>query len=226
MSADESETVENKLSLSERKEIAESVAAFATASGGFVRVGIDNGGAVVGVQIGARTIEDYIRDNTSPPQFPSISCAGPDDSTVISVHVEESPVKPVWASGRPLKRVGRTNQRLSPDETRRLMELTTGRTWDALPCPGLTLSNVDRQLIESFLRRAEQDPTTSTESVLRNLNLLSGDAPGKADRALGNRHAAHCPSLRITRNAEAGVRIGDGVVHSSLRRAGDHVGAD
>lgn len=179
----ESETTENKLSLSERKEIVESVAAFATASGGTIRIGVNNDGERVGVQIGNRTLEDlanYIRDNTTPPQYPSISYDGSDDSATIAVTVEESPVKPVWAFGRPLKRVGRTNQRLSPDETKRLMEVTTGRTWDALPCPGLTLNDIDRELVESFLRRAGQDTTTSTDGVLRNMNLLVGDEPCNA----------------------------------------------
>lgn len=183
MNINESETIENKLSLSERKEITESVAAFATASGGTIRIGVNNDGGRVGVQIGTRTLEDlanYIRDNTIPPQFPSISFDGPGSSAVITVSVEESPVKPVWAFGRPLKRVGRTNQRLSPDETKRLMELTTGRTWDALPCPNLALGDIDRGLVESFLRRAEQDATASTESVLQNMNLLAGDEPCNA----------------------------------------------
>lgn len=182
VNTDESEIIENKLSLSERKEIVESVAAFATASGGTIRIGVSNDGRRVGVQIGSRTLEDlanYIRDNTTPPQFPSISFDGSNDSAVITVSVEESPVKPVWAFGRPLKRVGRTNQRLSPDETKRLMEVTTGRTWDALPCPGLTLNDIDRGLVESFLRRAQQD-TVSTESVLQNMNLLVGNEPCNA----------------------------------------------
>ncbi len=179
----ESETTENKLSLSERKEIAESVAAFATASGGIIRIGVKDGGEVVGVQVGNRTLEDlanYIRNNTTPPQFPSVSLEDSDNSAVITVTVEESPVKPVWAFGRPLKRVGRTNQRLSPDETKRLMEVTTGRTWDALPCPGLAMIDVDRDLVESFLGRAQQDIASSTESVLKNMNLLVNGAPCNA----------------------------------------------
>jgi len=45
----ESETTENKLSLSERKETTESVAAFATAS---VRTGLSNDGRRGGIQIG------------------------------------------------------------------------------------------------------------------------------------------------------------------------------
>ncbi|MBU4212528.1 MAG: ATP-binding protein, partial [Verrucomicrobia bacterium] len=69
----ESETVEWKQSLSEWKEIVETCAAFATASGGTVYVGISPKGGRVGVQIGQGTIEDLankIKLNTDPPQFP------------------------------------------------------------------------------------------------------------------------------------------------------------
>ncbi len=187
----ESETTENTLSLSERKEITESVAAFATASGGVVRIGLNNDGVRVGVQIGNRTLEDlanYIRDNTDPPQFPSISFDGLEGSAVITVTVEESPVKPVYAFSRPLKRVGRTNQRLSRDETKRLMEVTSGRTWDSLPCRGLTVDGIDRELVTSFLKRAGQDTGTSTESVMQNLNLLAGDEPCNAAALLFTPH--------------------------------------
>jgi ATP-dependent DNA helicase RecG len=96
------------------------------------------------------------------------------------VNIQESPVKPVWAFGRPLKRVGRTNQRLSPEETKRLLEVTTGRTWDSLPCPGLLINHLDRGLIESFLRRVGQDTTSSTISVLQNLSLLMDNRPSNA----------------------------------------------
>ncbi len=191
MNTKESETTENKLSLSERKEITESVAAFATASGGVVRVGVNNDGVRIGVQIGNRTLEDlanYIRDNTDPPQFPSISYDSVDSTAVIAVTVEESPVKPVCAFARPLKRVGRTNQKLSREETKRLMEVTSGRTWDSLPCRGLTVDGIDRELVTSFLKRAGQDTGTSTESVMQNLNLLAGDEPCNAAALLFTPH--------------------------------------
>ncbi|MHB1462235.1 MAG: ATP-binding protein [Armatimonadota bacterium] len=175
--SDESETIEHKLSLAERKEIVESVASFATAHGGVIQIGVNNDGAKVGVRIGNRTLEDLanlIKDNTNPSQFPSISHEGTDDAVVVTVTVDECPIKPVWAFGRPLKRVGRTNQRLSPEETKRLMDNTSGRTWDALPCPDLLIADIDRPLVESFLRRAELDTTASTETALRNMNLLIG----------------------------------------------------
>lgn len=171
----EGETVERKQSLGEWKEIVETCAAFATARGGTVYVGIDPSGKRVGVQIGKGTIEDLankIKMNTDPPQFPSVAFDGPKRSSVITIEVEESPIKPVWAFGRPIKRVGRTNQRLSRDEAHRLMEISTGRTWDSLPCSGLTLKDVSRSYVRDFLRRAEL-PRASAETILKNLQLLS-----------------------------------------------------
>lgn len=180
------ETSENKLSLNEWKEVTESVAAFATARGGVVRIGVDPSTLErKGVQIGQTTLEqlaDSIKTNTNPPRFPSVGVEKLEAGVlaVIEVHVEESPVKPVWAFGRPYKRMGRANQRLSPEETKRLMEATTGRIWDALPRLGFRTSDVDHSLIQAFLRRAEQEPTAATENALESLALLTDDLPFNA----------------------------------------------
>jgi ATP-dependent DNA helicase RecG len=177
-SAVETETLEHKQSLNEWREIVETVAAFATARGGTIRVGVDPGGARVGVQLGQRSLEnlaDQIKSNTEPPQYPRIEIDGSDVQAVVQVLVEESPIKPVWAFGRPYKRVGRTNQRLSPEETHRLHEISTGRTWDALPCVSGDLADLDRTAVEDFLRRSNLAPGTSTEGVLRNLGLATTD---------------------------------------------------
>lgn len=132
----ESQSRENKQSLHEWRQVVESVAAFATNQGGFIRIGINPKGENFGVRIGKGTLEDLcnkIKQNTDPPQYPSIKVEGHEEAGIIVIQVEESLIKPVWAFGRPLKRVGRTNQHLSRKETHRMVEATTGRTWDALP---------------------------------------------------------------------------------------------
>jgi len=188
----ESEQAENKQSLNEWREVVQSVAAFATANGGVVRIGIGPKGDLVGVQVGQTTLENLanqIKSNTEPPQYPSLTMEGSEDSAVLVVTVPESPVKPVWAFGRPFKRVGRTNQRLSREEAQRLVEATTGRTWDALPCPGLRMEDLDRETVESFLYRAGQSAGTTTESVLGNLRLVAGEGLCNAAALL----FARCP---------------------------------
>ena len=54
----ESETLEFKKSLSEWKEIVETVSAFSNTKGGTIVVGISNNGKIHGVSIGKNTIED------------------------------------------------------------------------------------------------------------------------------------------------------------------------
>jgi ATP-dependent DNA helicase RecG len=176
--APEYEHVEYKQSLASSRDIAETVAAFATARGGTIRIGIAPDGRRIGVQLGRVTLENIannIRDSTDPPQYPSITVEGDEDAAVINIRVEESALKPVWAHGVPFKRVGRSNQRLSPEETKRLMEITAGRTWDALPCPELRMEDIDRKTVELFLRRSGQSVRTTTKGVLENLGLLTRD---------------------------------------------------
>src|SRR5207244_13183909 len=97
---------------------------------------------------------DQVKQNTEPPQYPSLTVDREETSAVIAVRVEESPVKPVCAFGQAYKRAGRSNQRLTLEEAHRLREQTTGRTWDALPSQGLTARELNRAAVVGFLRRA------------------------------------------------------------------------
>lgn len=172
----ESENIECKQSLGELRAIIETVAAFASAQGGTIRIGEAPDGNRVGVQVGHNTLENLANDlkrNTDPAQFPSITAEGSEQSAVIVVRVDESPVKPVWAYNTPFKRVGRTNQRLSREEAQRLADATAGRTWDTLPCPGFRMEDIDRNSVKTFLQATGQDVRTSTESVLQNLGLIT-----------------------------------------------------
>lgn len=178
MAAPEHEDIEYKRSLGERHEAVITLAAFATARGGVVRFGIGPDGQRVGVMLGRTSLEElanYIRQNTDPPLFPSITVEGEEASAVVTVRVEESPIKPVWAFGRPYKRVGRTNQTLSREETQRLVEATSGRTWDALPCPGLAMDHLLPLALRDYLGRTQADPATAPETVLQSLSLRTDD---------------------------------------------------
>jgi len=101
--ATEYEHIEYKQSLTAMREIVETVAAFATARGGTLHIGIAPDGKRVGVQLGRGTIENLanaIKINTDPPQYPSIMVEGDEASAVIVVRVDECPIKPagVWSS--------------------------------------------------------------------------------------------------------------------------------
>jgi ATP-dependent DNA helicase RecG len=171
----ESECSENKSSLADWRDMVESAAAFATSGGGEVRIGIGPSGERTGVRLGKGTLEDLankIKVNTDPPQFPSITVEGTQDCAVVKIRVEESPIKPVWGFGRPLKRVGRTNQHVSRGEAQRMTETTTGRTWDAMACQGFRLDEMDKKAVREYLRRTGLK-ARAVETLLRNLALLT-----------------------------------------------------
>ena len=181
MDVSETEMLECKQSLAEWRGVVESVAALATVGGGIVHIGITPDGRRIGVQLGRTSLENLanqIKANTDPPQFPSITFAGPESSALITVRVTESPIKPVWAFNVPYKRVGRTNQKLAPAETQRLMDVTAGRTWDVIPNPELQLHDLARNAINRFLQASGQNIRSSTESVLENLGLLTSAGIG------------------------------------------------
>lgn len=172
----ESDKLEFKQSLAEWREVVESVAALATVRGGEIRIGVRPDGSPGGIQLGHGTLEDLankIKLNTDPSQYPTLAVEGPEASAIIRVQVEESPIKPVCAFGRPLKRVGKTNQHIARGEVQRMMERTTGRTWDALECPGSSLEELDEAAVNYFLALAGMEAGLSHELLLKNLGLLS-----------------------------------------------------
>lgn len=70
----EGETIEFKRGFGERKEILETVVAFANKRGGIILVGVDDGN-VLGVRIGKGTIEvlvNDIRQNIEPSIIPAL----------------------------------------------------------------------------------------------------------------------------------------------------------
>lgn len=180
----EGETVELKESLGEWKEIVRTCAAFATAKGGYLYIGVADTGRVVGVQIGKGTMEDLankISRNTVPKLVPAITTQQVHGQTVILVEVVESLTKPVTAFDRALRRSGRTNQVLSASEIAELYLATRGVTWDQTVQPDATLDDIDSEKVRKFLSRArterqwEIDPRTPAEQALRQLNLTHND---------------------------------------------------
>ena len=173
--------VERKESLGERREIVETCAAFASARGGRIYIGVRENGTVVGVQIGRGTLEGLANDvaqNTVPKQVPAITTVQEAGQTVIVIEVAENPTKPVSAYGRAYRRSGRTNQVLSAGEVAELYLASRGMTWDETTRAEATLDDIDANKVREFLNRAraerqwEIDPQTPVGPALNQLTLL------------------------------------------------------
>ena len=124
ISQGESETVEFKKSLSESKEIINTISAFANTKGGKIFISVSNYGKVLGVEIGKDTAErlvNQITQNTDSKIHPHITVEKIGEKQIIIIKIKESSDHLVLAFGRPYKRVGKSTLRMSKDEYERLI---------------------------------------------------------------------------------------------------------
>lgn len=196
----ESESIEWKKSLSEWEEIVETCAAFATAKGGRIYVGVAPSGQITGVEIGKGSLEDLankIGQNTSPRLAPSITLQKEEGKTLIVIDIAKSSVKPIYAFDRAFRRSGRSNQRLSPEEATHLYLDSRGTTWDEMKCEDASIKDLDLKMVRSFLQRAREerrweiDPKTPAEKVLQQLDLVKDGKPTVAALLLFGKNPQH-----------------------------------
>ena len=181
----ESENLEFKESLSLRDEIGKAISAFSNTNGGVILVGVTDVGSVIGVDIGSNTIENeagYIKRHTDPPIFPFIKVLEADGKNIVAIEVEESSDKPVFFKKYAHKRVGKSNQRMSSSEMRRLAHEDKPKLlWDGKICDDAGLEDIDEEKVRWFLekaryeRRLEVSYDTSVIDALERLNLIKNN---------------------------------------------------
>jgi len=155
----ESEILELKPSLSQTKNIIETVSAFSNTKGGSIIIGADDKGNIIGIDVGEKTIEglaNKIKQNTDTQIYPSISVEKIDGKNIIVVEVKESKSKPVFAFDRVYKRIGKSNHRISSDEIRKMALDGKKIYWDEQICEGASLEDIDKKKVEWYLDRRER----------------------------------------------------------------------
>lgn len=177
----ESEILEFKTSTSEKKKIVQTVSAFCNKRGGAILIGISPQNKIVGVNIGKKTIEDlanYIKENTDPKIYPLIKVKEVKKEKIIVIKIEENKEKPVFAFNIAYKRVGKTNQKISSREIQRLARSSQGIHWDEQICKKAKLSNIDKEKVRLFLKKAKKErkhdiqPDIKTKEALKKLELI------------------------------------------------------
>lgn len=182
----ETENMEFKSSLSEKRQIGETISAFSNNNGGKIFVGISDDAEITGVTIGSRTLEDlanYIILNTDPRLYVSIKVESIDSKDIIIIKAPESDEKPLFFRGRAYIRMGRTNQILSAAQVREFIENGRyGTSWDEKTYEGASLEDIDVNKVKWFLENAELernrdiDPKTPVKEALNKLDLWNGDS--------------------------------------------------
>ena len=180
---DEWETIEYKTSLAEEHEAIKTLAAFATTRGGKLIFGVKPDGTKVGVRIGKGSLEEFashVRQNTRPSLYPSIEPFEEEGKTFLSVSIAAHDSKPVWAYSIAYKRVGRTNQKLEPEEIQQLMDRSRGKTWDMLAVEEWREEDFDRKRFAAYLEMCGQSLANDAAHQIETLGLRSQSKPTHA----------------------------------------------
>ncbi|MDA2922012.1 helix-turn-helix domain-containing protein [Patescibacteria group bacterium AH-259-L07] len=177
----ESESLELKLSLSQIKEIIQTIAGFANKNGGKIIIGVSFVGNISGLQTGKDTIErltNKISTSLEPKVYPKIEVKEIVKKRIIIIDIDEAKEKPVFAFGRAFKRVGKSTLRMSKEETEKLILERKKVYWDEQVCEDATLQDIDEDKVKWFLRKAKHERNFDIETeipikeVLERLRLI------------------------------------------------------
>ena len=184
----EGQSLEFKSSFSE--ELLETISAFANADGGIILVGVDDNGTIRGVQVGKGTVTEWanrIQSAIDPRLQPAIQIVpGTAGKHIGIIKVSPAVSMAVSTSGRFLKRVGNTNQRMSSQEIAQRLVATMRPTWDSVPCMDVSLDDLDIRAVRHFIaavKRTKRRPLPEKAqpfAVLEKFGLIQGNQPTRA----------------------------------------------
>ena len=130
------------------------VCAFANTDGGVLEIGRDDNGEAVGVEDAEGLLETL--PNRMRDLLGIIACMDlveEDGADVIRITVEPYP-HPVSYKGEYHVRSGSTKQVLKGAALDQFLLGKTGKRWDGVPVPGVTIPELDGRTLEEFRSRA------------------------------------------------------------------------
>nr|MBC8359864.1 putative DNA binding domain-containing protein [Candidatus Desulfatibia profunda] len=151
----ESKTVEFKETF-DNKAI-ETAVAFANTRGGQILIGVSDKGAKKGVQIGKETLigwTNQISQGTQPRIIPEVESSEIESKIIAVIQIKEFPIKPVSTKGRCYRRVGNSNRLMTPQDIAEMHLHSTGTSWDKMPSPDATMSDIDPEKIKRYIRQS------------------------------------------------------------------------
>lgn len=191
IAAGEGQSLEFKESFGE--EALESICAFANAEGGTILVGVADSGEVLGLQVGKKTLEDWANqaNTTLDPRIKVdmklvASIVLKNGRSIIQITVPQSQSSAVSCRGKFLRRVGKTNQKMTGEDIAQKLMAVTKLSWDNGFEDRASLADLDLEAVKIFvglLNQQNRRPVPvdiDVESLLVKLGLIEG---GKLTRA-------------------------------------------
>jgi ATP-dependent DNA helicase RecG len=184
---------EFKREISERSDFAGEMVAFANTEGGYILLGVDDTGKIVGVDAPQRVEEQVInlaRQNCRPPITPSIDRVETEEGLVLVVYVPRRVGAPHETNtGICYIRVGSTKRRCTPQERARLLQLAGLVHYDETPVPRTGIDDLSLKAFGKYYERIYEAPLNTAEvplpQMLENMRFVVRDVEGRARLSLG-----------------------------------------
>ncbi|MCP4376339.1 MAG: transcriptional regulator [bacterium] len=176
----EKQNIEWKVSW--RDEYLKWICGFANAQGGVLEIGRDDDGRVVGVHDAAKLLEDLpnkIRDLLGI--LPDVDLVSESGKEFVRITVQARPY-PVSYKGQYHYRCGSTKQLLKGQALDRFLLSRTGKRWDAVPVPGVSVDDLDVNVLADFRQRSAKSGRLGSDvleendaTLIEKLRLADGE---------------------------------------------------
>jgi len=162
-----------------KDEYLKTICAFANGTGGSLIIGVNDNGAICGVENTKKLLEllpNKIHNRLGI--LPNITISKQDSKEIITINVEPM-FAPISFNGKFYKRSGSITVELNGSELSRFLLNKYGKTWDDVVVENFSLKDINLETIERFKNLAEERiPSIKDEkdlrSLLEKLNLYDG----------------------------------------------------
>lgn len=158
------------------------ICGMANANGGIIYIGKDDKGKVIGVNNAIKLVKEIpnkIKDTMGI--IPEVKIEEENDLLYLVIKIDKYPT-PISYQGKFYLRSGSNNHEVTGAELDRMMLNKIGRTWDSMPVPNVTISDLDEESIKKFKelavknkRLTPEEVAVDNETLLKNLQLFDGE---------------------------------------------------
>ena len=170
------------------RELTEEICAFANADGGYLLIGVDDSGQIIGTNLenDKRSAIQGSISEISPALHCEMYAVNIENTTVWVIDVPSGKDKPYIFSGSIFVREGANSQKLrTAEEMRSFFQECNKIFFDAIPCLKFNIySDVDEQNFRDFRRESKLSPETSDKQIFENLMLFNEKGIAKNGAAM------------------------------------------